>query len=567
MTVRSRLALGLVLLLACAVRWRLLDVPLERDEGEYAYAGQLILQGVPPYRLAYNMKLPGTYAAYAALMAVFGQTPRGIHLGLLVVNLATALLVFRLARRLFEERTAAVAAAAFAIFSLSQGVYGVFAHATHFVILPAVAGCLLLLRASDRESAPALFGAGLLFGAAFIMKQHGVFFVLFALVWLLGEEAGRRRARADKDAALVIRLAPGAARAGWLLLGAVLPFGLACALLAAAGVFRDFWFWTFDYAGTYVAQVPPALGLSILAQRLPTVALPTLPLWVLAGIGLLAPLWHGPARDRWRFTTLFALFSFLSICPGFYFREHYFVLLLPAASLLVGVAVGATGRALPSAVFLAALLYPVLREREFFLAMTPQEASRSTYGPNPFPEAAEIARQIRADTVPGDRVAVLGSEPEIFFYAHRRSATGYIYMYGLMEWQPYAHGMQQAAIGQIESSAPKYVVFVDVPQSWLAGPTPTRRFSPGREPTLPTTIGWPRWPTSCPASRRDMSGARRRSPTGRARRMSSTCSGAGRDRGGGVPPWGQMNFSLRAAKRLMRRRSHPCRKREMLVWP
>lgn len=37
--------------------------PLERDEGEYAYAGQLMLQGIPPYQLAYNMKLPGTYAA------------------------------------------------------------------------------------------------------------------------------------------------------------------------------------------------------------------------------------------------------------------------------------------------------------------------------------------------------------------------------------------------------------------------------------------------------------------------------------------------------------------------
>jgi hypothetical protein len=43
-----------------AIRIRLLGIPLERDEGEYAYAGQLILQGIPPYKLAYNMKFPGT---------------------------------------------------------------------------------------------------------------------------------------------------------------------------------------------------------------------------------------------------------------------------------------------------------------------------------------------------------------------------------------------------------------------------------------------------------------------------------------------------------------------------
>src|SRR5947207_13049017 len=75
--------------LVIAIRIRLLGVPLERDEGEYAYDGQLILQGVPPYTLAYNMKLPGTYAAYAGIMSVFGQTMTGIHFGRLIVTLAT----------------------------------------------------------------------------------------------------------------------------------------------------------------------------------------------------------------------------------------------------------------------------------------------------------------------------------------------------------------------------------------------------------------------------------------------------------------------------------------------
>ncbi len=64
----------LAMLLFAAIRWRLRDMPLERDEGEYAYAGQLMLQGIPPYQVAYNMKLPGTYVAYAVIMKIFGQT-------------------------------------------------------------------------------------------------------------------------------------------------------------------------------------------------------------------------------------------------------------------------------------------------------------------------------------------------------------------------------------------------------------------------------------------------------------------------------------------------------------
>ena len=79
MKLRPWVVVLLVMLAAGLLRWRLLDIPLERDEGEYAYAGQLMLQGIPPYQLACNMKLPGTYAAYAVLMAVFGQTIAGVH--------------------------------------------------------------------------------------------------------------------------------------------------------------------------------------------------------------------------------------------------------------------------------------------------------------------------------------------------------------------------------------------------------------------------------------------------------------------------------------------------------
>src|SRR5437867_10569727 len=79
-----------------AIRIRLLGIPLERDEGEYAYAGQLMLQGIPAYKLAYNMKLPGIYAAYVVIMSTSGQTILGIYLGLLLVNAATIALIILL---------------------------------------------------------------------------------------------------------------------------------------------------------------------------------------------------------------------------------------------------------------------------------------------------------------------------------------------------------------------------------------------------------------------------------------------------------------------------------------
>src|SRR5437667_6756639 len=107
---RAWLVVSVVVLFTLAVRLRLREMPLERDEGEYAYAGQLMLQGFPPYQLAYNMKLPGTYAAYAVCMAVFGQSPAGIHTGLAFVNAACILLVYLLGRKLLDDVTGMFAA-------------------------------------------------------------------------------------------------------------------------------------------------------------------------------------------------------------------------------------------------------------------------------------------------------------------------------------------------------------------------------------------------------------------------------------------------------------------------
>jgi hypothetical protein len=107
--------------------------------------------------------------------------------------------------------------------------------------------------------------------------------------------------------------------------------------------------------------------------------------------------------------------------------------------------------------------------------MSTRELSRVRYGPNPFIEAAEIARYLREHTTPQDRIAVVGSEPEIYFYANRKSATGYIYSYPSMERQRHAARMQDEMIREIETAHPKYLVFVGIQTSWIARRTSNPR--------------------------------------------------------------------------------------------
>src|SRR5260370_6875248 len=98
------------------------------------------------------MKLPGTYVAYAAILRTFGEGVAGIHVGLMVVNALTTVMVFFLARRLYGDLAAATAAASFALLSTSEGVLGLAGHATHFVTFFAVAGLLFLVAARRSES-------------------------------------------------------------------------------------------------------------------------------------------------------------------------------------------------------------------------------------------------------------------------------------------------------------------------------------------------------------------------------------------------------------------------------
>jgi hypothetical protein len=507
--------LATAMIFAIYVRVRLRDFPLERDEGEFAYAGQLMLQGVPPYKLAYNMKLPGTYIAYAALMAVFGQTTAGIHLGLLAVNLATILLLYRLTREMFDPLSAGLAAVFYATLSIGPAVLGMAAHATHFVAFFGLAGVYLLWRYLQSGRWWPLLASGLLLGTAFLMKQQGVFLMVFGGAVVAVHVVVRLvkmflTPEPSPQSKLVLVL-----QAAAFYVAAVVPYGLVCFWLWRAGVFGKFWFWTVTYAREYVQQFPLSLawhsfwdGEGGMVVGREWIA------WELALAGCAAVAirsWWKPGRSL--FILGFFFFSFLCVCPGFFFRAHYFVVALPAVALLAGAACGEIVRLAnlwtvsldaapvaplepagrrknappaaeparrelrfpplaPLAVLfvLAAIVWPVWSQSVYYFSWPPLEACRRIYNGNPFLECPQIAEYLKENTKPDDTIAVLGSEPEIFFDSQRRSATGFIYTYGLMEEQPLALQMQEEMIREIEAKQPKYIVFANVRFSWLVHP-------------------------------------------------------------------------------------------------
>jgi len=465
----------IVFALVVAIRIRLLGIPLERDEGEYAYSGQLILQGIPPYKLAYNMKFPGSYVAYALVMSIFGQTIQAIHLGLLLVNVATIALIFFIGRRLISMTAGVAAAMSYAVLSVSPSVLGLAAHATNFVILPVLGGILLLLkeRAMGSESRPKqlvqLFASGLLFGVGALMKQPGVLFIPFGAICVVWNDL--------KQSVSVNRML---LRTLIFVMGAGVPLGVTSLILWQAGVFDKFCFWTIKYASQYGSLVPLSQAPRIFLGSANDVVLTGWPIWILAGVGALSAVWDQRTRPSIFFLIGFLIFSALAVCPGFYFRTHYFILLLPALALLSGAAISKLMtilegrlvliRLVPLVLLAVALSVPIVLDKKIFFEASPNEACGLIYPNNPFLEAIRIGTYVREHSEAGDTIAVLGSEPEIYFYSHRRSATGYIYTYGLMEPQKYAEQMQQEMIREIEGARPKYLLSVAIMYSWLRRP-------------------------------------------------------------------------------------------------
>jgi hypothetical protein len=465
-----------VLLFVGYIRIRLLEMPLERDEGEYAYAGQLILQGIPPYELAYNMKLPGTYFAYALGMAVFGETIAGIHLTLIIANSLTIIFIFLLGRKLSGVTAGLVACASYGIMSVSAVVLGMEAHANHFVVLFAVPATWLLLKAGEPNRRGILFASGLLYGLAFLMKQQGICFGIFGWIFLFWQAARNKSTWSGVFA-----------KKGMVFgTGMILPLGLTCLFLALAGDFSKFWFWTFTYAHAYVTSMPWLDGIKILGMDLKNTLDLFLGFWITLAVGLPCAGLDKNIRQQWFFVAAFSFCSLLGTAAGLYFRPHYFILMLPAFAILQGIAVVSLQRALrfgvvenvfkslPVIWFATVLAWVVFYQARFFFQLSPNQACenlhQTPFNRNPFVESPAVARYIREHSTENARIAVIGSEPQIYFYAQRHSATGYIYTYALMESQPNALKMQREMMREIESVRPEYLVYAAYEYSWSFQP-------------------------------------------------------------------------------------------------
>jgi len=395
-----------------ALRAPFLSLPLERDEGEYAYVAWRMLEGEVPYRDAFDQKPPGVFVAYLGAFALLGRSTEAIHLFAHLWSAGTAVLLCLLLRRLAGEMAAVWGVLVFAVVSTDAALSATAANTEVFMLLPMVASLLCLERAVAEERACWWLACGALAAAACWFKQvagtNALFLGLVAVLDVRAAGAGGR-------ARLILR------RYTWLTLGALAISVPVVAAFAAAGALQPFLDAVFLHNFEYSQRKSLGEGLVSLGVALRRQGPGFAVFWLLALWAVIGPLRSTlSGRRAWGLLTGWWVASLAGSALGLHFRPHYFIQALPALAGLCGLALAAVSRPILArpeprlawggiaALVLLVLVPPVIASRSILFAGSPEAISRRIYGLNPFPEAARIASYVARTSEPGESVYVVG---------------------------------------------------------------------------------------------------------------------------------------------------------------
>ncbi len=449
---RGVAAFSLLPSVAAAILMRLpvLALPLERDEGAYAYIAALWLHGGLPYRDVFDHKPPLLYLLY--MPAIIAAMPGAISVRLWssLLFLIELPLVFLLARHVWDGWSAALATLLYAVAGSTFSLQGLIFNSEQALVLPALVALWALCKAIETPSWrwPVLYGICL--GLVALIKPTAIP-LLLPLILL-----ARMRGMRGHLSSLALAAA-----------GTVLPWIPMLALWGAAGAWNSVVFALITYNRLYASEsVRRWSG----AALIDTVA-PLGPLLVCALGGIALAGWGGPRRRQRTAIVLWTGAMLGAAILGLRPYIHYYYPALPGLALLTAPVVTMLVRnarrartswqriaamAAPLAL-LTILMVPPARDNLHMLGKSPAQQAEALYGIDGreyFGPAAAVAARIMQKTKKGEKIFVWASEPEIYVLSGRMAAARYIYVYPL-ELVPTA---QQALIDQLQRNPPALFV-------------------------------------------------------------------------------------------------------------
>jgi 4-amino-4-deoxy-L-arabinose transferase-like glycosyltransferase len=455
---KTLLYFGLLIVATVAFRSPLLNIPLERDEGEYAYIAWRLDYHELPYRDWIDQKPPVVFWLYRLALTFPFPDVASIHLLALLISALTASVLFLTLRRFTSEPWALAGAGLFALLAADPHVQGSSANTELFMLLPLVLAqwAFLYCGSENRRRYLWMFGCGLFVGLATACKQvAGLTWPLLVLLYPVFHE----RRKPGRSSAMFLLLSGLGAGVVWL--------GIA-GYFKANHAFEDFVYGVFKHNLEYIQAVPWADQMRLLWNAVKLLAPTQAIAWVFAVLGIV-----GTYRQKRWMQFIFLLEWLLASAGGVSasgrFFPHYFQQLLPV--LCVSATIGARMMAESArwkrievrfqyALFaLAWFVIPIFFILPYWIA-TPEAAVDMIFPSNYFGEMQVIGRRLADTTKPGDKVFVFGADPEVLFYGRRASATRYIFLFPL--YGPYSDAKQNqiTTVEGLKNSPPAAILYL-----------------------------------------------------------------------------------------------------------
>lgn len=239
------------------LRSNFFDIPLERDEGDYALAGKLILEGAKPYVDVFEQKPPGLFYSYAMIAAIFGTSVAGFKMGFLVVNMLTVALIAFGIRLLMNPLAGIIGASTFAILSLNPYASGYAIQAEHLLVF-FVSIAFFVLCYYYKIAKPYLLviaGASVAWSAT--IKQNGLFFIIALTLGVLAIHLANGKLDLRKLFKEYLYFGSGGIGMAIFVL----------TIMAVQGVWKEFLFWSITFPNKYyMSSISFERGMSFLSN-------------------------------------------------------------------------------------------------------------------------------------------------------------------------------------------------------------------------------------------------------------------------------------------------------------
>lgn len=463
--------IGVWLILAALLvlmRWPFLGVPLERDEGEYAYCAWQMRQGGMPYRDIVTSVSPGIFFLYRFCFALFGDTVKDIRLFTMWYLILTLIMFYYVARRRLGIFAALAASLVFVFLTTDPSILACMSNRETFMLLPLLLSFLCLEFGLATGQRRWFIILGLINALAFMLKQTAIFNIFFILAVCGWHYYQKKEYRLFWQG---LGLVAG---------GFVSGISIFVFYFYSQHALRDFYYWVFIHPRIMseqlrwggcknIAELWWVLK-SIFSDGIVKIITKQFPLNLLAAVSILAMFGRREKKDYVFFVWL--LFMLCGVVTGWRLRRHYFQLLTVPAALLCGCLfayikdwIEAHGRARVKPLYYGGILVtvgiPLFLLLWNYSPLNSAQISKKIYGIQVFSVADTISRYVVRQTKPTEPLYILGSEQEIYFYSKRKCVDEYITAYALTYNYGDPRARQEAVATALKKQLPPVIIKIN----------------------------------------------------------------------------------------------------------